>query len=207
MRFSKRKLHFCGFSFLCWRNRNRKKKKENGKGQRNPIKIVFFEVVIQKCEKSKNGFFAKIAWHYLCQEGRKNTHFRAHYLFWPKNVWPKTVQTRKNYKNSGFSGNCPKPKMTPFLQKGVFFDMGEKVGFTNCVFEKLCFFSENTIFIVFSEKHSSCNTNTVCKQKTENWWKIVGFSWTWQRSDFYCLFLFSGFNVIVFFCLVKLQEW
>ena len=27
--------------------------------------------------------------------------------------------------------------------------MGQKVGFTNCVFEKLCF-SENTIFIVFS---------------------------------------------------------
>ena len=56
--------------------------------------------------------------------------------------------------------------MTPFLEKG-FFDMGEKVGFTNCVFENLCF-SESTIFIVFSEKHSSCNTNTVCKQKTEN---------------------------------------
>ena len=31
----------------------------------------------------KNGFLAKIAWHYLCQEGRKNAHFRAHYLFWP----------------------------------------------------------------------------------------------------------------------------
>ena len=27
--------------------------------------------------------------------------------------------------------------------------MGEKVGFTNCVFEKLCF-TETTIFIVFS---------------------------------------------------------
>ena len=38
--------------------------------------------------------------------------------------------------------------MTPFLEKGVF-DMVEKVGFTNCVFEKLCF-PENTIFIVFS---------------------------------------------------------
>ena len=48
---------------------------------------------------------------------------------------PKTVQTRKHYKNCGFSGNCPKPKMKPFLEKGVFFDMGEKVGFTNCVFE------------------------------------------------------------------------
>ena len=34
--------------------------------------------------------------------------------------------------------------------KKVFCDMGEKVGFTNCVFEKLCF-AENTIFIVFSE--------------------------------------------------------
>ena len=43
-------------------------------------------------------FFAKIAWHYLCQEGRKDAHFRAHYLFWPNFFWPKTVQTRKNYK-------------------------------------------------------------------------------------------------------------
>ena len=40
--------------------------------------------------------------------------------------------------------------MTPFFEKGVFFDMGEKVGFTNCVFENLCS-SENTIFIVLSE--------------------------------------------------------
>ena len=36
-----------------------------------------------------------------------------------------------------------------FFGKRCFFDMGEKVGVTNCVFEKLCF-SENTIFIVFS---------------------------------------------------------
>ena len=59
--------------------------------------------------------------------------------------------------------------MTPFFfffGKGVF-EMGEKVGFTNCVFEKL-WFSEHTIKIVFSEKHSSCKTNTVCKQETEN---------------------------------------
>ena len=30
-----------------------------------------FKVVIQECERSKNGFLAKIAWHYLCQDGRK----------------------------------------------------------------------------------------------------------------------------------------
>ena len=52
--------------------------------------------------------------------------------------------------------------MTPFFLKKVFFDMGEKVGFTNCAFEKLCFFSENTIFIVFSAKHSFSKTKTVC---------------------------------------------
>ena len=40
-------------------------------------------------------------------------------------------------------------KNDTFFWKRVFFDMVEKVGFTNCVFEKLCF-PENTIFIVFS---------------------------------------------------------
>ena len=36
-----------------------------------------------------------------------------------------------------------------FLKK-VFFDIGEKVGFTNCVFEKLCS-SENTILKCFQQ--------------------------------------------------------
>ena len=54
--------------------------------------------------------------------------------------------------------------MTPFFGKAVF-DMGEKVGFTNCVFEKVCF-SENTIFIVFSAKHSfSKNKNCMMKKQ------------------------------------------
>ena len=43
------------------------------KKAQKPIKIVFFKVVIQKCENAKKkGFLAEIAWHYLCQEGRKN---------------------------------------------------------------------------------------------------------------------------------------
>ena len=66
-------------------------------------------------------------------------HFRAHYLFWPKFFWTKTVQSRKHYKNRGFSGNCKKSKNDTFFWKRVFFDMVEKVGFINCVFEKLCF--------------------------------------------------------------------
>ena len=56
------------------------------------------------------------------------------------------MKTKKNYKNSGFSGDCPKPRVTPsFFEKGVF-DMGEKVGFTNCVFEKLCASEQKTYF-------------------------------------------------------------
>ena len=48
--------------------------------------------------------------------------------------------------------------------KKVFSDMCEKVGSTNCVFEKLCP-SENTIFIVFSGD-SSCNKKLYV-EKTE----------------------------------------
>ena len=81
--------------------------------------------------------------------------------------------------------------------------MGEKVGFTNCVFEKLCF-SESTILKVFSEKHSRGNTNTVCKQKAENWWKNVGCFEHGKRVFFVC-FLFQAL-ISLCFCLVKLQE-
>ena len=55
------------------------------------------------------------------------------------------------------------PNWQLLFEKGVF-DMGEKVGFTNCVFEKLCA-SESTIFIVLSANHSSCNKKGVCWKK------------------------------------------
>ena len=115
-----------------------------------------------KCEKSKKWIFSK-NWLTLFVSGReKKRAFSCTLSVLAKNFfWPKTVQTRKNYKNSGFSGNCPKAKMTPFFGKRCFFDMGEKVGFTNCVFEKLCF-PENTIFILFSAKHSFSKAKTVC---------------------------------------------
>ena len=153
--------------------------------------------------KSKKGFFfVKIAWHYFCQEGRKTCIFVHTICFGQKLFGPK--QTKKHYKNSGFNGNCPKPKMTPFFGERCLFDMGEKVGFTNSVFEKLCF-SENTIFIVFSENTAIAIQTLYVNKRTENWWKIVGCFWTWQKGVF-CLFLFSGFNVSLCFCLVKLQE-
>ena len=41
--FEKKIAFFVFVFFLCWKNKNRRKKnKQNGKGQKNPIKILFF---------------------------------------------------------------------------------------------------------------------------------------------------------------------
>ena len=48
-----KKIAFFVFSFFMLENRNRKRtKNKKGKIAKNPIKIGFFKVVIQKCEKS-----------------------------------------------------------------------------------------------------------------------------------------------------------
>ena len=64
---------------LCWINRNRK----NGKAKRKPIKAVFLR---WSSKNVKNGFLAKIAWHYLCQEGRKTRIF-VHTICFGQNVF------------------------------------------------------------------------------------------------------------------------
>ena len=139
----------------------------------------------------------------ICVKKGEKTRIFVHtnYLFGPKNFWgPKQCKPGKNYKNSGFSGNCPKPKMTPFFGKRCFWH-GWKSGFYSLCFRKaVCFFSENTIFIVFSEKHSSCNTNIVCKQNTENWWKLVGCCWTRQKGVkvFFVCFFFRALMSLCF---------
>ena len=56
-------------------------------------------------------------------------------------------------------------KWNLFTEQGVFY-MAEKVGFASCVFDKLCS-SENTIFIVFSAKQSSCNKKLHVEKKTK----------------------------------------
>ena len=61
MRFSERKLHFLFFPFLCWKNRNRKKKKKvKWQRPKNPIKIGFLRWSSKNVKNQKNGFLAKI---------------------------------------------------------------------------------------------------------------------------------------------------
>ena len=74
----------------------------------------------------------------MCQEGGKKRAFSCTLSVLAKIFWPKTVQTRKHYKHSGFSGNNPKLKMTFFFEKGVFFLTLVKKWVLLTVFLKSC---------------------------------------------------------------------
>ena len=133
-------------------------------------------MVIQKCEKpKKKGFLAKLAWHYLSQEGRKNAHFCAHYLFWPKILFgPKQCKPGKTIKIVVSAEIAQNQNWHLFFEKGVFLTWVKK-------WVLLTFF---------------------LKKKTENLWKIMGCFWTWQNGVLGGLFVW-GFNVIVvsFWCV------
>ena len=148
--------------------------------------------------KIKNGFLAKIAWHYLCQEGRKNAHFRAHYLFWPKTFLDQNSVNQEKLKEIVVSAEIAQNQKWHLSLKKVFFDMGEKVGFTNCVFEKLCFLK--TLFLYCFQQNTAFQKQKRYVEKTENLWKILGCFWTWQNGVFGFVL---GFNVIVvcFWCV------
>ena len=55
-----KKITFLVFVFCMLETEEQKKEKQTKwKRPRKPIKIGSFKVIIQKCEKSKNGFFSK----------------------------------------------------------------------------------------------------------------------------------------------------
>ena len=83
----------------------------------------------------------------------------------------------------------------------VFFGMGEKVGFTNCVFEKKLCSSDNTIFVVFS-----ANTAVAIKElyveKTENYENSGSFLNMAKRCFVVCFSLGGGYVFVVCFLCV-----
>ena len=170
---------------------------------KKPYKNSFFlKVVIQKCEKSKKWIFSKNWLTLFVSVREKKRAFSCTLSVLAKIFFgPKTVQTRKNYKNSGFSGNCPKPKMTPFFGKRVFFLTWVKKWVLLTVFFKSCVSWKHYFYSGFSKTQLFKNKNCMLK-KTENIWKIVGCFWTWQNGVFWVCF-FWGFSVIVvcFWCV------
>ena len=94
-----KKIAFFVFSFFMLENRNRRKKKEEMEKAKNPIKIGFFKVVIQKCEKAQKMDFCKNCLTLFVSGREKNAHFRAHYLFWPHFIFgPKQCKSGKTIK-------------------------------------------------------------------------------------------------------------
>ena len=91
MRFSKRKLHFLFFRFLCWRPRNRKKKKM--KKAKKPYKNRFF--LRWSCKNVKNkkkmDFLQKLVDTICVRKGEKTRIFVHIICFGQKIFWPKTV--------------------------------------------------------------------------------------------------------------------
>ena len=97
----------------------------------------------------KKVFFCKACLTLFVSGREKNAHFRAHYLFWPKLFWPKQCKPRSTIKIGVSAEIAQNQKWHLFFGKGVFFDMVEKLGFANCVFEKLCFFLVFLFFFLF----------------------------------------------------------
>ena len=92
------KIAFLFFLFYVRKIETGKRKKRKWKRPQNPIKIGFFKVVIQKCEKAKNGFLAKKCLTLFVSGREKKAHFRAHYLFWPNFFGPKQRKPGKTIK-------------------------------------------------------------------------------------------------------------
>ena len=126
MRFSKRKLYFFVFVMLL----QEKQKKNKMEKAKQPYKNSVFLRWSSKNEKSgKIDFLLPKSSDTICVRKGEKRAFSCTLSVLAKNVWPKTVKTsKKQKKNSGFSGNCPKPKMTPFFEKGLVWH-GWKSGF------------------------------------------------------------------------------
>ena len=187
-------------------NRNRtKKKKKMEKAKKKPIKIGFLKVVMQKCEKSKKWIFCIKLPDAICVRKGEKTRIFVHTICFGQKLFlgPKEWKPGKNYKNSGFSGNCPKPKMTHFSWKRCFLTWAKKVGFTNCVFEKLCFaewvvfehgkmvfwgflffLGFNVIVVYFWCVCHSCKSVKKCLFFSQFWSLLWGglflFIWVWK---------------------------
>ena len=195
--FRKENCMFCFWLYYVG-DRETEKRKKNGKRPKNHIKIVFFKGGHRKWEHEKKDF-CKNCLTLFESEREKKTAFRAHYLFWPKKFFgPKQRKPGKTLKIVVSAEIVQNLKWHLFFWKRCFWH-GWKLGFTNCVFEKLCS-SENTRFIVFSAKNSSCNKKLYVEKNR----KFIQNSGLWSNMAKWCfLVCFWGFNgfVVCFLCV------
>ena len=158
-------------------------------------KIVFLSGCEEKCFwVVKMVFFRKMGKHYLCSEGKKARIFVATICFWTMVLFLCPFKVTKHYRNRGFSRYRRKPKMALLVVK-VPFGKGPRKGFTICDTPKLCS-AENTLFIVFSAKHSFADMNECNTTRKQNITKIGVCLPKCKKVIFFgqCFCFFGGFD-------------
>ena len=134
-----KKIAFFVFSFLCWRNRNKKIK---WKRPKNPIKIGFFFFFgwsSKNVKNQKKRIFSRKCLTLFVSGREKKRAFSCTLSVLAKMFFgPKQCKAGNTIK-IGVSAEIAKNKMTSFFGKGCFLTWLKKVGFTNCVFEKAVF--------------------------------------------------------------------
>ena len=126
-----KKIAFFVLSCLCWRNRNRKKKKGKWKRPKKPYKNSVFEVVIQKCEKSKKWiFFCKNCLTLFVSGRERKTRIFVHTICFAQNIFlgPEQCKPGKTIKIVASAEIGQNQKWHLFFEKGVFWH-GWKSGF------------------------------------------------------------------------------
>ena len=125
-------------------------------------------MVIKKWGKWTNGFFAKIARHYLRQEGRRITALSCTRSVLATKVLgptqPKPGKTMKIVVSAEIAEN---QKWHLFLKR-VFFGMFEQVDFTNCKFGS-CLWLKTLFYCVFGKTQ---HLQKKCMLKIQRLWKL-----------------------------------
>ena len=168
------------------------KRKISKKKQKNSV----FGWLWRKCFFFvKMSFFRKICKHYLCSDGKKQTRIFVATICFGKVVfffWP--FQVTKHYKNRGFSRHRGKPQIALLVAKVPFWE-GAPKGLLLSVIPKSCVLLKNTIFIVFSAKHSFADMREQKKMT-----KIGVVCQNGQRCFFGPFWGFGGFVFWVSLC-------
>ena len=98
-------------SFYVGKDQTEKKSKtQKWRKTKKNMDIVCFKVVIKKWEIKKHWFLAKNCLTLVVSRREKNDIF-VHTTCLGQAFFDKNSQNEDNYKNSGFSGNCPTPRM------------------------------------------------------------------------------------------------
>ena len=129
--FRKENCIFCFFLFYVGdRETEKAKKRKRGKAKKPYKNRVFLRWSSKNMKNQKKGFFCKNCLTlFVSGREKKNAHFRAHYLFWPKFFFgPKQCKAGKTIKIVVSADIGQNPKWHLFLEKAVFWH-GWKSGF------------------------------------------------------------------------------